>query len=116
DTRKWDGHVVRPGTNDDAIRSRFGAEGGVGFQIALHVIVVPAAEGEHGNVNLPDLLAHADGLPERIVGRVVERLLPHWQGLSGGGVIGTPKGKVEYKAIEFRRLVAGSAQILAQPQ
>ena len=75
---------------------------GESFQIALHVVVVPAAHGEYGNVNAVDIFSNAELFPERIVSGMIQDRLVEAQGAGGGGAIGSAQRKMHDVVAELR--------------
>src|SRR6267378_730946 len=92
DTCKLDRHVMRPRPNQDMLPARPGLrrlfERAKGFEVALNVIVVPAAHRKHRDVYMHDLLSHAELLPKAVVRRMVQRLLVERDGLPGSRPVG----------------------------
>ena len=112
-------HVMRPGTNHDAVfRILFARlmQRRKGIQVALDIVVVPAAHRKHGHVDAIDVLANAAFLPERIISRMFQDGLVQGQWPGSGGGIGSPQRQVTDVTAKFRLGEPGRGQVLRQPE
>src|SRR5207248_7838758 len=77
DVREFRGHVVRPRPDDDTMNARVAPQLAERRQIAFDERVVPAPHREYGYVDLIQVNAGTEGLPERIVAGMVQSILKH---------------------------------------
>src|SRR5205814_4497281 len=87
---------------------------GVSFEIALRVIVVPAADGEYGYPNFRHLLLDAQGAPEAVEGGMGEHIAKHGDGPAGGGDVRGAQRQVQNELGKIR-MIAGGALIFGHP-
>src|SRR5581483_752045 len=95
--------------------SRNAVERGKFIEIALDVVVVPAAYGEHRNVDAIHVLAHAEAFPEIVVSRVSQRLLISADKPARGRDVGGAQRHVIDIVGEFRTREPWQPEILGKP-
>ena len=105
---------MRPWADHNAAEAGALVQGGIGFQIALHEIVVPAADGEHRDGNPVNLFAGADFAPEGIERGVGDHLAEQRRGPAERGDIGRANRQVQDELGEVR-LIARRAHVFGHP-
>lgn len=85
------------------------------LQITLDEVIEPSSHRKYGHTDLVQLLAHADGFPEIIIGRMRNSFLEHAGSLAGSRHIRRAQRQVQNKPGKIR-MEAGRTQVLGHPQ